>query len=397
MPIQQDLHELHNRLLAELARLAPQLEAVALDLHAHPETAWQEHRSAGVLTGLLEASGLPVERAFCGLETAFRSRVELGPGGPTVTLVAEYDALPGLGHACGHNLIGTASVGALIALARVLPGVAGRVQVIGTPAEEGGGGKVHLLERGAFADTDLAMMVHPGSRTMVNRLSLAATLLTFTYHGKATHAATAPHLGVNALEACIQTFNAVNALRSTFRDETRVLGVITNGGAGGAYPVLAQAQFRLRHRSQAYLQEVKEKVIQAAQGAALSVGARLEVAEDPYAFRAERKVNGPLAQRFRHHLEALGEPVQQPPLMGGMGSSDFNNLSQLVPAIHPYIAIAPEGTATHTPAFAEAAASPAGLRGLHLGAQALALTAADVLLDPNLWSQIQQDFSGGSV
>ena len=367
------------------------LEAFALDLHAHPETAFDEHRSSAALTGALTAAGFEVEAGVAGLDTAFVARRRFGPGGPRIALIAEYDALPKIGHACGHNLIAAATLGAARALVRALDASAGELLVIGTPAEEGGGGKILMLRAGVFEGIDAALMFHPGARTMVTRGSLAATRVTMRFHGRAAHAAAAPHLGVNALDACIQTFNAINALRQHVRDETRIHGIISYGGdAPNITPDYAEAKFSIRHRSFAYVEELRERVYAAARGAAASVGATVDL-EEGLAY-AERKVNRTLAARFRAHLEAQGEPVLEPLAVGGVGSSDFGNLSQALPAIHPYVAMVPEGISAHTPEFAAAAASPAGMRALHLAATALARTAADLFHDPHLLAAATAEF-----
>jgi len=372
------------------------LEVFALDLHAHPETAFEERRSAGRLVAALQGAGFEVETPVADLETAFVARHRFGPGGPRVALIAEYDALPGLGHACGHNLISAAALGAARALVRALDANAGELLVIGTPAEEGGGGKVLMLRAGVFDGIDAAMMFHPGARTMTVRGALAATRVTMRFFGKAAHAAAAPHLGINALDACIQTFNAVNALRQHVRDETRIHGVITHGGdAPNITPAFAEAKFIIRHRSHVYVDELKERVYAAARGSASAVGATVEF-EEGLAY-AERKINRTLAERFKMHLEAQGEPVVEPLAVGGVGSSDFGNLSQALPAIHPYVAMVPEGTSAHTPEFAAAAASGAGMRALRLAATALALTAADLFRDPDVLAAAAAEFRGAAA
>lgn len=378
--------------------LASELTRLSLEIHAHPELAWNEHHAVEHLTGLLHRSGFDIEQPFCELETSFRGRYTFGSGGPTVTLLAEYDALPGLGHACSHNIIGVAAVGAAILVKHAQEGRlrAGRIQVIGCPAEEGGGGKIMLLERGAFRDTDAAMMIHGGARTMVVRDSLALGALTFKFHGQASHAASNPHLGINALDACIGTFNAINAMRQHFPDETRVHGVITHGGdAPNIVPQYAEASFLVRHKNLETMREIKTKVRRCAEHAAAAVGATVEIVETRE--YTPRNNNLMLATRFGDHLTSLGETLQSPPQVGGVGSSDFNNVSHVVPAIHPYLKIAPEGTSAHTREFAEASASPAGMRALWLGAQALALTASDLLTQPDFLTAVKDEFSSGQT
>ncbi|UQN08214.1 M20 family metallopeptidase [Deinococcus sp. QL22] len=374
--------------------LQQQLIDLSLDIHAHPETAWQEHHAVEGLTTLLESHGLQVERNFCNLPTSFRASHTFGVSGPTITLLAEYDALPGLGHACSHNIIGVAAAGAAILVKQALEGTlfAGRIEVVGCPAEEGGGGKIILLDHGAFQATDAAMMIHGGARSMPVRSSLALADLNFKFYGRASHAASNPHLGVNALDACIQTFNAINAMRQHFPDETRVHGIITHGGAAAnIVPDYAEADFLVRHKQLEVMRDIKAKVRRCAEFAAAAVGARVEITEDRE--YTSRNNNVALATRFGHHLQALGEDLQAPPQIGGVGSSDFNNVSHQVPAIHPYIKIAPEGTSAHTIEFLEASRSPEGMRGLLLGAQALASTAIDLLQDPHLLQQVKSEFA----
>jgi amidohydrolase len=388
-PVVQDAHA---AIRSAVEAQEGELRAFALDLHAHPELAFEEHRSAAALVEALTDAGFAVEHPAAGLDTAFIARHRFGPGGPRIALIAEYDALPGIGHACGHNLISAACLGAARALLASSPLDAGELLVIGTPAEEGGGGKIIMLDAGVFDGIDAAMMFHPGARTMTTRGSLAATRMTMRFHGRAAHAAATPHAGINALDACIQTFNAINALRQHVRDETRIHGIITHGGeAANITPAYAEAKFIVRHRRHEYVQELKERVLACARGAAASVGATVSF-EEGLAY-AERRVNHALARRFAQHLEALGEPVLEPLAVGGVGSSDFGNLSQALPAIHPYIAIVPEGTSAHTPEFAAAAATPAGLRAVSLAATSLALTTHDLFAEPSLLEDVRAEFA----
>lgn len=374
--------------------LRAELEALALDVHAHPELAFEEHRTSAKLAERLATAGFVVRQPYGGLDTAFEAVHVFGEGGPEIVLLAEYDALPVLGHACGHNLICAAAVGAAITIKAQLSDTmtSGRVRVVGTPAEEGGAGKILLLDRGAFDATDAALMFHPSHRTMPIRGALALSRLTFKFHGIASHASTNPHLGINALDACIQTFNAINALRQHLPDEHRVHGVITHGGtAANVVPEYAEAQFLVRHKKLEIVEQIRDKVIRAAEHAAASVGATLEV-EEGHAY-AERNNNVTIGTRFGEHLERLGVTLQSPPLVGGVGSSDFGNLSQKVPAIHAYVKIAPEGTSNHTHAFAEAAASRTGLDGMIHATKALAATALDLFLDPSLLSTAKEEFA----
>lgn len=373
------------------------LEALALAVHAEPELAWQEYRSVDKLVEYLSNEGFEIERPFCGLETSFRAAFDLEQPGPTVTYMAEYDALPDIGHACGHNLICAAAVGAAASLmhAAKKDGLRGRVQVIGTPAEEGGGGKIVLLERGAFESSDVAMMFHPGARTMPIRGALAACRMTMVFKGKSAHASSNPHLGINALDACRLTFNAIDMMRQHLRDETRIHGIITKGGsAPNVVPDHVEAMFIARHKQTSYVIELKDILMRCARGAAMAVGATVEF-EEGFTY-GERRNNHSLALRFGGYLQALGEPVNDPPAVGGVGSSDFGNVSQMVPAIHPYVAIVPEGTSNHTSEFATAAASPKGLRAMLLATKGMAMCGYDILTDPEFLSTVRKEFSSPS-
>lgn len=379
---------------AYLEQNRERLESLALDIHAHPELGFEEHRTAAKLCDVLEAEGFTVTRGYRDLPTAFKAEYVFSESGPVITLIAEYDALPDVGHACGHNLICTASVGAAMAAVQELrrAGATGRLQVVGTPAEEGGGGKIILLERGAFQDSDAVMMFHPYSRTMVVRPALAATGLKLAFHGKAAHAASKPHLGVNALDACIQTFNAINAMRQHFPDEHKVHGIITHGGsAANIVPDYAEAKFMVRHKRMDTHHEILEQVIACAEGAAKAVGATVEVTRGHT--YAERKNNETMAGRFRDYLQDMGIETHDPPKFGGVGSSDFNNVSQIVPAIHPYIQIVPEHVANHSVEFAAAAGSAAGLNGMLAGAKALSQLAIDLITDAAFLAQVKEEFS----
>ncbi|WP_338577009.1 M20 family metallopeptidase [Erwinia sp. E_sp_B01_1] len=330
-----------------------------------------------------------METGTGGLETAFRASWKQGTGGPTIAFLAEYDALPGLGHACGHNLIGTASVAAALALKSAGIEFNGRIEVIGTPAEEDGGGKIIMVEKKVFDDVDAVMMFHPREKNMVVRGALACHDSTFKFYGKASHAASAPQLGISALDAVIHTFNGINALRQFFTDDVRVHGVITQGGsAANIVPAFAEAKFILRAATVAGLSEVRRKVYAAAKGAAEMSGARLEIEEG--LIYAERNNNLALAACFTGNMMHLGETCYDPPTSGGVGSSDIGNVSQITAAIHPYLRI---GDVTpHTPEFADAAGSATGLKAMLTAAKALAMTAYDLCHDDEKLAAVKNEF-----
>jgi amidohydrolase len=362
-------------------------------LHANPEVAFAEHNSAALLCGLLKRHGFAVRLGVGGLETAFRAEVRGRGSGPTVAVLCEYDALPEIGHACGHNLIGTAGVAAGIGLAAVVDEVPGRVLVIGTPAEEGGGGKKILLEAGVFADVDAAMMFHPASYTLPERPSLASWRLRVTYRGRAAHAAAAPEEGVNALDALIQLFVAIGLLRQQLRQDARVHGIVTYGGAApNIIPERAEASFSVRAADDEYAAECLARVVACAEGAAKATGARLEFeTEEGY---AAMRSNAPLARRFARHLQSLGLPIDPTPERSRMGSTDMGDVSQALPVIHPYVSISPAPISGHTVEFRQAATSELGQERMITAAKALALTSLDVLADQEFFAEVRAAFGG---
>lgn len=354
------------------------LRELALKIHAHPETNFQEFKAAKWLTEYLEKEGFKVERGVAGLETAFVATWQGESGGPTIGILAEYDALPGLGHACGHNIIGTSAVGAGVALKDACPNLKGTIKVIGTPAEEGGGGKVIMAAEGIFDDLDAVMMTHPSNKTMVLRGGIACVPATFKFYGKESHAAAAPELGISALDALMNSFAAINSLREYFTDDVRVHGIVKHGGdAANIVPGYCEAEYIIRAATVKDLENVKERVYNAVKHSSAAVGATCEI-EEGLTF-AERNNNVPLAELHRANLESLGVEVVDPPEQGGIGSSDIGNVGQIVPTIHPYIKIGESNGHTHE--FAADSKSETGMIGLNQAAKAMAMTAFDLCTD----------------
>ena len=380
-----------GQIRAAVEGLRERLLAASHDIHAHPELAFREYRASARLADELEEGGFRVERGVGGLPTAFRAALSGAEPGPTVAILAEYDALPEIGHACGHNIIATSALGAGLALAGSDRAFAGRVLVVGTPAEEGGGGKILLAEAGVFDGVDAAFMLHPSRSNMVRRGSLANSRVDITFHGKASHAAGAPDLGINALEAVIQTFVGLNARRLHMRGDARVHGIITHGGdAVNIIPARASAQFSVRARDRAYQRELVGMLRRAAEAGTTATGARLEWVETR---GYDNMVANPtIAELFARNIEATGRVVREPSPNERMGSTDMGDISQIMPAVHAYFAIAPEGVANHTVEFAAAAASDAGDAAVLDGAAALAMTAADLLAVPALLEGAVADF-----
>ena len=377
-------------------RLGDDLEKLSLTIHDHPELAYEEVKAAGWLTEFLGGQGLKVERGVGGVDTAFRATLETGTG-PTIAIMCEYDALPSIGHACGHNAIATAGAGAGAALAAVraqLP--KGRVQVIGTPAEEGGGGKVKLIKAGVFRDVDAAMMCHGWDRWILHQDLLGIARVAFEFTGRAAHAAADPWEGANALDAVIQTFNNVAMLRQQVRPSARVHGIVTNGGAApNIIPESAACLFYVRAADLAYMWELHGRVVACAEGAAKATGTTLKVLAYPDSTYEPMKRNEALLEAFRLNLRAIGE-TETPEVKDRLGSSDVGNVSQVIPCIQPLMKIAPDGTPIHSRAFEAAAATPLARAGTLAAAKAMARTTYDLLADPSLLMKAKQEHKGGS-
>lgn len=386
------MNELKQRAISEIDRWQDDLVRIADTIHANPELGFEEHQAAALLADTLANHGYRVERGAGGLPTAFVASADGREAGPVVAILAEYDALADLGHACGHNLIAASAIGAALGLKALLSELAGSVRVIGTPAEETGGGKVILVEAGLFAGVDAAMMIHPATRNLIGRLSLTAHPVKVAFHGQSAHAAGSPDQGINALEAVLLTFSGINALRQHLRDDARIHGIITHGGAAAnIVPEYAEARFIVRALEPPYADEVLERVRACAEAAALATGARLVFERDGPSYGA-RWPNPKLVALFSENAAALGIEMEHATGNERMGSSDMGNVSQVVPAIHPYLAIAPEETAGHSIEFRQASASARGHRTMLSGAKAMAMTALDLLAEPAIQAQVRRAF-----
>ncbi|MGB5047890.1 MAG: M20 family metallopeptidase [Caldilineaceae bacterium] len=385
--------DLKARVIDYIDEIGPRLIQISQTIHANPELAFEEFESSKLLADTAQSHGYAVERGVGGLPTAFVATSANGTSGPTVAFLAEYDALPGLGHACGHNIIGTAATGAALAMQAIRDEVQGTIKLIGTPAEEKGGGKAILAERGIFADVDAAMMIHPGAKAMVARGSIASNALTFEFHGKASHAAAAPDRGINALDACIQTFNNINALRQHLTPDVRIHGIITHGGkAVNVVPDYARAEFSVRAATSDESLDVVEKVMRCAEAGALAAGATVKSVHQRH--YADRIPNPTMARLFAENVGVVGETVVDPDPNERKGSSDMGNVSHLLPAIHPYMPIIDPGQGgPHTPEFAVAAASERGNQALLRAAKAMAMTAVDLLTQPELVEQAKAELA----
>lgn len=373
-----DLAPLIRRALDEVRG---QLVEVAREIHHNPEIGFDEHEASRRLEDMLEQHGFAVQRGACGMSTAFLA--ERGRGGPEVAFVSEYDALRGIGHACGHNLIGTGSVAAGIALAAALDeaGLPGRVRVIGSPAEEGGGGKIPLCEDGVFDTTDAALIFHPSDRTFAVMWALACTHWHWSFTGRAAHAAGDPDQGINALDAFVHAYNGISLWRQQLKDGARVHGFIAEGGtAPNVIPERTSGEFITRARDGAYLAEMDVRFRAIFEAAAQATGCTLELRAGGDSY-LDLRSNPILAERCHDHLAAVGLDPKRSIPWDRVGSTDVGNLSYVAPTLHPEIAITDEGVSCHTHEFREAADGERAYRVLLQAAEALALTGADVIAD----------------
>lgn len=393
-----DVETARDAAIGAIDAAADDLVALSRFVHGHPEVAMEEHRSSAAAADFLAGRGFAVERGVADLPTAFVA--EQGSGSPRVAFLAEYDALPGLGHGCGHNLICLAGVGAGLGLAAALPHLAGgSVAVFGTPAEEAIGGKVLMVEAGLFAGVDAALGAHPGTIEAVcptvegSGQALACQAVRITFHGAAAHAAADPYNGVNALNALIETFNGINALRQHVRSDARLHGIVTDGGeAPNVVPAFAAGDFLVRASTRAHMEELVEKVRRIAEGAALMTGARLDFSL-PEPASADMITNHTLAGRVKRHLDRVGlrlpEAKPEPP----SGSTDWGNVSYVVPSVETGFPILDRVCTWHSPEVVAAADSPLGYANTLAVAKALALVGVDLLAEPALVGTVRAEFS----
>jgi amidohydrolase len=390
-----DIHRLKEKVQREIDEIAPLLIACNDWMADNPELGLQEHQASARLADMLEESGVEVAHGIADLPTAFLGTLaSASSGGPTIAMLAEYDALPDVGHGCGHNIIGNAAVGAGMALSRLggrgeLGDLAGKVVVIGTPAEESAGSKIDILEHGYFAEVDAAIMIHPSTSNQIAARHLTVYGIEFEFHGKSAHAAFDPYQGINALDAVIQTFVNVGLLRQQIRSEARIHGVITNGGgAVNVIPAFAACRFGIRSFDVKYAQKLKERVIDCAEAAATATGARLEWHEfmRPYLSYIPNNVLGDLLQS---NMEALGRTVERAEDV--YGSTDFGNVSQVVPTAYAFFGLCAKDVGWHSKEVAAATKSARGHGILIEAAKTLAMSTLDLLGDPNLITRAKRE------
>ena len=380
-----------NDAIAAIDHARERLVALSLEIHRNPELAFRERKACALLATFLGEREFAVTTPYAGIDTSFRA--DAGRGEPVIAILCEYDALPDIGHACGHNLMAMMGAAAGVGVRAVIDRLEGSVAVIGTPAEEGEGGKIALLEAGGFDDVDAAMIVHAGSRTLAYRRSLASVRVDVEFRGKAVHAASQPDQGVNALDGMILTFTGVNALRQQLRPDARVMGIITNGGsAANIIPDYAAGKFSLRALDRAYRDEIIERFAQVARGAASATGATLNISIRRNSAYDNMVPNRAMADRYAQHLRSFGVEVAQESPDERMGSTDMGNVMQALPAIHPYIKIAPEGTPGHSVAFRDAAAGIDAHDAALKAAKAMALLTIDLLRERDLLRLAKAEF-----
>ena len=358
-----------------------ELVALSHRIHANPELGFEEEQACAWLCELLEGAGLEVERGVGDLPTAFAARAGSGP--LHVVVCAEYDALPAVGHACGHNVIAAMAAGAGLALAKVADEAGLRVTVLGTPAEEGGGGKILLLQQGAFDGAHAAMMVHPSPHEQAEMPIIAVDHMHVAYTGKEAHASAYPFLGVNAADALVVAQTAIGLLRQHLRSGDRVHGIVTKGGdAANIIPAHTEGAWMVRAGTLDQLQEVRDKVVRCFEAGALATGATLELTEDPNPY-SEMRHDRDLSTLYQRNAVALGRSFVDHSDRGA-GSTDMGNISLALPSIHPTIGIDALPAVNHQPEFTAKCATPAADQAVFDGAVAMAWTAIDAATDQTL-------------
>ncbi len=370
-----------------------ELTNMVVEMYNNPELGEEEYNSAKLHVDILSKNDFEVEAPYLGIETAFKAVYDSKKPGPTIAYLSEYDALPSIGHGCGHNILGAVSTGSGILLSKFIDEIGGKVIVLGTPAEESNGAKVTMAEKGIFKDIDVAMLSHPSDNYYKSCESMALRSLEVDYHGITAHAAACPEKGVNSLDAVIQLFNSVNALRQQILATSRVHGIISDGGKRpNIIPDFAQARFYVRSKKKDYNDLLFEKIINCAKGAALATGTKLEFRE--YEYRNDDMItNNALHNSYIKNIEkVLGKKL--PDVVRNPGSTDMGNVSHVCPAIHPYFDITNgKSIHGHTTEFADCSVSDYGIEQMCNSILGLALTGYDIIVDKELLSSIKKEFN----
>ncbi len=387
----EEVDEIKQVVCDEVDRIADTLIEASHVIHENPELNFEEHFAHEVLTGILEDEGLNPIRGAYDLETAFEASA--GDKGTTIAVLCEYDALPDIGHACGHNIIATAGLGAGLAAATVAEKMGGTLRILGTPAEEGGGGKVFMADRGAFNNVDAAMMVHPASGDLVRMNTIAIQRLHIAYEGKAAHAAAAPHRGRNALDAAVLGYQNVAALRQHIRPDERIHGIFIESGAKpNIVPERSSMEWYVRSKNAKSLEPLKKRVLNCLDAGAQATSCTMTHDWiDPY--YADMIDNEIICTLYSANASRVGRTTVEPDAdLKVVGSTDMGNVSYLVPSIHPMIGVAPYGTPIHTPEFATHARSESGDEAVIDGAKIMAMTIVDLWADKKTTDAAHDEF-----
>ncbi|MBK5254101.1 MAG: M20 family metallopeptidase [Peptostreptococcaceae bacterium] len=375
-------------------KLREELKDLAIEIHDNPELGLKEYKACALQVELLKKYGFEVDEKYLGIETAYRAKYKGAKKGPKIAMLAEYDALPKIGHACGHNLIAMVSVGAGIAMREYADEFGGEIYVFGTPAEETKGKKVEMTNKGAFDDIDVAMMAHPAYMNTESVRLLAIKSYSIEFFGKGAHSAASPEEGLNALDAMINFYNTVNALRQQTKPDARIHGIITDGGtAANIVPDYTKAVFNMRANEEEYLTELCEKIFNCAKGAALASGCKVEIKKADEHFK-NVKHNKTLSELNVQQLEKLGLPVMKLGNMVFPGSSDIGDVSYAYPAIQGGFDITKNALCNvHTPEFAEYARSEYAIDNSMNIIKGFVLTAIELMTNPEKLKEIKEEFN----
>ena len=392
-----DIAKIKQQVCLDIDNRAADLISISHEIHAHPELNYQEKFAHDRLTQYIADSKIKVDRGAFELETAFDASVR-GGSGPTVAVLCEYDALPGIGHACGHNIIAAAGLGAGVALSAVAEVCGGNLRLMGTPAEEGGGGKIEMARKGAFNNIDAAMMIHPSDQDLARMNAIAIQQLFVRYQGLAAHAAVSPDKGKNALDAAVLGYMNVAALRQHIRPTERVHGIFTKSGEKpNIVPREAEMYWYVRSDTIESLQPLKARIAKCLEAGAMAADCTISFDWEKFTY-ADLADNLPLLTSYVQNSAQLGRELTTDFLPGtGGGSTDMGNLSYLVPSIHPMLQVAPHGVSLHSAQFAEFTASKEADKAVLDGAKIMAMTAIDMWLSDTLSSQVQVAFGDGVV
>lgn len=374
------MNQQKQRISEKIDNIREDLIELSHSIHKNPETSFNEYKTVGIITSFLKKYGFDVQEKYCGMDTSFKAVKKGIENGPKISFLAEYDALRGIGHGCGHNIIATCAAGAFIGLAEIIKDYAGEVSIIGTPAEEGGAGKVLLLDKGGFDDTEYALMMHPssGGNNLVGRGGRAASSITVSFKGKAAHSSV-PSNGINALSAAISVFNQIDMVRSNFQIQDNINGIILEGGvASNIIPELSVCEFSIRAETMLRLKELIVLVKECIARAESLTGAKAEIKVEP--IYAERYPNMPMCEAFKCNMAKLGVEMFYPDPTVLYGSSDIGNVSIKIPAIHDYLSITDDKSVqSHSSEYTKAAAMPQADDVCIKGAKGLAMTGFDIL------------------